>query len=58
MAMPSDNDAEVNVCVALYFVTYFHINNNSCRQYLSKQNPNDPMVTSFLKVWIDSNKLK
>ena len=31
-----DFSGKINVCVALYFASYYHIKNLSCRKYLSQ----------------------
>lgn len=45
-----DLNASINIAVALYFVSYFHMQNHSCRQYLLK-NGKDPEVLKFIKLW-------
>ena len=35
-----DMNAEVNIAVALYFCTYFHLQNLSCKRYISQVSKN------------------
>jgi len=30
-----DINAEINIAVAIYFCTYFHLQNQSCKRYIS-----------------------
>ena len=46
-----DLNAELNICVALYFCSYFHIKNASCRSFLAKLETKDHSLLSFLKAW-------
>jgi len=50
----SDIDAESNIVVALYFVSYFHPKNTSCREFLrTALQPADKGIEllRFLRAW-------
>jgi hypothetical protein len=50
-----DFNAEINVAVSIYFCTYFHLQNLSCKRYLSKLfksgNHDQDGLLAFIKAW-------
>jgi hypothetical protein len=55
-----DFSGKINVCVALYFASYYHIRNLSCRKYLSqfltnKMEVEDGLI-EFMKLWESTEK--
>lgn len=48
-----DFSGKINVCVALYFASYYHIKNLSCRKYLSQfiNSKMEDGLLEFMKLW-------
>ena len=52
-----DLNAEINIAVAIYFCTYFHLKNPSCKRYISQIFKNSgaredcESLVAFIKAW-------
>lgn len=53
-----DFSGKINVCVALYFASYYHIKNLSCRKYLSQfiNSKMEDGLIEFMKLWEHTEK--
>jgi len=55
----SEFSGEINVCVALYFASYFQIKNLSCRKYLHQfRDAKEGGLVRFIALWDQHEKAR